>query len=235
MALGPLPLASGLAAWLIGPIVRGASLAARERGLVVPMPRLTLRWQLASHSLCLSLAPTFYMTAVAFAASAQTMSGAHLLTTVLLFLGAIALFAVLCAAVLAATITDPIGTMAAVMRVITRQGDVSRVGRVPLYRRDEVGALADLTNQMIDRLELTETARAEAAGSLAALNHTLELRVAQRTEQVSARNADMRLVLDNVEQGLFTGDPDRLVRRPRARAAVPPLPRARRPLVRRCP
>src|SRR5207253_69669 len=153
-------LADGLAVSLVSPLLRSASLAARERDLIIPTPRLTLRWQLALHSLCICLAPVFYMTAVAFAARVQMVSLGHLLTTVLIFFGGIALFALLCAALLAATITGPVGAMAEIMRAIARQGDVSRVGRVPLYRRDELGALGDVTNQMIARLEVAETASA---------------------------------------------------------------------------
>src|SRR5262249_4379393 len=96
--------------------------------------------------------------------------------------------------------------MATLMRAIARQGDVARAGRVPLYQRDEVGALADVTNQMIDRLEATETERASAASALAALNQTLERRVEQRTAELTTRNADIGLVRDNVDKGFFPVD-----------------------------
>ena len=124
--------------------------------------------------------------------------------TVLIFFAAIVLFALLCATLLETAITGPVAEMATLMRAIARRGDVARAGRVPLYQRDEVGALADVTNQMIDRLEATETERASGASALAALNQTLERRVEQRTAELTTRNADMRLVLDNVDQGFFT-------------------------------
>ena len=206
MATGPLPLAHSLATWLIGPVTRSVSLAARARGVVLPAPPLTLRGRLAFYSLCLCFAPVFYMAAVAFSARVSQAPVGHLLTTVLIFFGAIVLFALICATLLATTITGPVAEMAALMRAIARDGDVFHVGRVPLYQRDEVGALAAVINQMIDRLEVTETERATAAQSLAGLNRTLERRVAQRTAQLSSRNADMRLVLDNVDQGFFTVD-----------------------------
>ena len=168
-----------------------------------------MRGRLVLYSLTLCVAPTLYMTAVAFAAravGAPSSSAGHLLTTVLIFIGAIVLFGLVCAALMATTITAPVAEMATLMRAIARQGGVSSVGRVPLYQYDEVGALADVTNQMIDRLELTEIDRASAAAALAALNHTLEGRVARRTEELSRRNVDMRLLLDNVDQGFFTVD-----------------------------
>ena len=206
MASGPLPLAHSLGAWLVGPVTRGVSLAARTHGVAIPAPPLTLRGRLVFYCLGLCLAPVFYMAAVVFAARAPSEPAGHLLMTVLIFFAAIVLFALLCATLLATTITGPVAEMAAVMRAIARQGDVARVGRVPLYQRDEVGALAEVTNQMIDRLEATETSRASAARALAALNQTLERRVELRTAELTSRNADMRLVLDNVDQGFFTVD-----------------------------
>ena len=206
MASGSLPLAHSLSTWLIGPVMRGISLAARARGIVTPAPPFTLRGKLAFYSVTLCLTPAFYMAAVAFSAHARSGAPGHLLAAALIFFAAILPFGIICAALFAATITGPIAEMATVMRAIARQGDVSSVGRVPLYDRDELGTLADVTNQMIDRLDLAETDRAASVAALAALNQTLELRVAQRTEELSNRSADMRLLLDNVDQGFFTVD-----------------------------
>ena len=206
MASGTLPLAHSMTTWLIGPVMRDISLAARARGIVTPTPPFTLRGKLVFYSVNLCLTPAFYMAAVAFSAHAQAGASRHLLVAALIFFAAIVPFGVICAALFAATITGPIAEMAAVMRAIARQGDVSRVGRVPLYDRDELGTLADVTNQMIDRLDLAEADRAASVAALAALNQTLERRVAQRTEELSNRSADMRLLLDNVDQGFFTVD-----------------------------
>ena len=206
MATGPLPVAHSLSTWLVGPVLREVSLLARSRGVIIPAPPLTLRGRLGLYALGLCLAPSFYMAAVVFAARAPSQATGPLLTTVLIFFGAIVLFALICATLLATTITGPVAEMAALMRAISRQGDVSRVGRVPFYQRDEVGALADVTNRMIDRLEVTESDRVASAEALAALNQTLERRVDQRTVQLNRRNAEMRLLLDNVDQGFFTVD-----------------------------
>ena len=208
MAAGPLPLSHGLSTWLIRPVLREISLSARAHGVVPQAPPMTLRRRLIFYSVTLCVAPALHMTAVAFAARADG-APAHqgdLLTTVLIFFAGIAVFGIICAVLLATTITEPVAEMSALMRAIARQGDVSRIGRVPLYQSDEVGALAEVTNQMIDRLELTEVERAAANAALLTLNQTLERRVAQRTAELSARNSDLRLLLDNVDQGFFTID-----------------------------
>jgi HPt (histidine-containing phosphotransfer) domain-containing protein/HAMP domain-containing protein len=206
MATGPLPLAHGLCVWLASPIVRDVSLTALARGVDTGAPPRSLRWRLTVYALFFAFVPTFYMAAVTFAARESTLSNAHLLTTVLLFFSAIALFALLCAVLLAATITGPVAEMARVIRNIILQGDVSQAGSVPVYHRDEVGALAGVTNEMVSRLERAEREQRAAAESLARLNRDLELRVERRTHELTARNNEMRLVFDSVEQGLFTID-----------------------------
>lgn len=62
--------------------------------------------------------------------------------------------------------------------------------RVTVESDDEVGALGRAFNQMVS--ELDESHR------------TLEDRVEQRTQELAERNRDMRLVLDNVNQGFLT-------------------------------
>ncbi|MEO8179200.1 MAG: ATP-binding protein [Deltaproteobacteria bacterium] len=206
MALGPPPLAHSLAIWLLGPTARQHSLLARARGIEAPALLVSLGRRLALYNLCVAVAPTFYMAAAAFTAATGQIAVSHLLTTTLIFLAGVAVFAVLCAGLLSSTVTGPVAEMSAVMRDIIRRGDVSKVGRVPQFEADEVGALAELTNRMLDRLEIATTEKAAATSSLAVLNRELELRVAERTAELSARTADMRLVLDNVNEGLFTID-----------------------------
>jgi two-component system chemotaxis sensor kinase CheA len=68
---------------------------------------------------------------------------------------------------------------------------------------DEIGTLAFAFNAMLARIKgligsIEEMARKE--------QERLGNLVAERTAQLDRRNADMRLVLDNVEQGLFTVD-----------------------------
>jgi two-component system, chemotaxis family, sensor kinase CheA len=62
---------------------------------------------------------------------------------------------------------------------------------------DEIQVLAGAFNQMVADLDASY-------GALALLNQGLELKVAERTKMLAARNAEMRVVLDNVEEGLVT-------------------------------
>jgi two-component system chemotaxis sensor kinase CheA len=206
MTLGPPPLAHSLATWLLAPAVRHHSLIARARGIAVSARLTSLRRRLALYNLCVALAPTSYMAAAAFTAATRQVSFSQLLTTTLVFLAGVMVFALLLAVLLSSTVTGPVAEMSSVVRDIIRRGDVSRVGRIPLFEADEVGALAESTNQMIDRLEVARAEKAAATDSLAALNRELELRVEQRTTELRARTADMRLVLDNVNEGFFTID-----------------------------
>jgi two-component system chemotaxis sensor kinase CheA len=66
---------------------------------------------------------------------------------------------------------------------------------------DEIGQMARAFKAMVDRIraliqQIKESAKEEAV--------RLERLVAQRTEELDQRNADMRLVLDNVDQGFVT-------------------------------
>jgi signal transduction histidine kinase len=191
LLLGPLPLAHSMMVWLTAPLVRRLSLAARERGLALAPPPVTLRRQLIAYSLCLGIAPTAYMASLAFSAHAQGMSDGDLLGAVLIYLVAVAVFAILCAALHSATLTRPIGEMTEILRAITRRGEVSHVGRVPQHQRDELGALGEQTNAMIDRLERTAAERQAAEKSLAELNRTLEQRVADRTAELAEANREL--------------------------------------------
>jgi two-component system chemotaxis sensor kinase CheA len=200
MLFGPPPIAHSLTVYLIAPARKELALAARRAGVPLPVPSMTLARRLAFYSLCVCLAPTFYVVTIAFSGVARE----HLVTSAVIHSGAVAAFAVVCAALLAVTITDPIAEMGAVLRKIARDGDTGHVGRVPTFDGDEIGALGDVINGMIDRLEETRAERTLVSESLADLARTLEGRVEERTAELGARNADMRRVLDNVSQGLVT-------------------------------
>ena len=91
------------------------------------------------------------------------------------------------------------------METLTKAAKVIAGGdynaRVEIKSRDEVEMLGEAFNSMVSDL-------AESHRSLADLNASLEQRVEQRTAELASRNRDMRLVLDNVEQGLITLGPD---------------------------
>jgi signal transduction histidine kinase len=191
MGCGPLPVCYSVTALAIAPVVRQVAAAARARRVELPAPRLRLRRLLALYTLFMCCGPLLYVGSIAFSTQAQQLSSSAVTRLLLVSLLAVGPHALICATMLAATISRPLGMMTDILRTITRQGDVSRVGRVPYAQRDEVGELAESTNQMIDRLEQTATERKEFAASLSSLNHTLEQRVAERTESLSRANTDL--------------------------------------------
>jgi len=89
----------------------------------------------------------------------------------------------------------------------------------PVFRKGKVGGFVLLENRMVagafsPRLvELAQALVAQAAISLdnASLYETLEQRVLERTAALNARNAEMRLLFDNVAQGLMLVDRDGVI------------------------
>jgi two-component system chemotaxis sensor kinase CheA len=69
--------------------------------------------------------------------------------------------------------------------------------RVAIASGDELEALGHAFNRMASELK-------ESYASLAEMNRTLERKVEERTSELASRNRDMRLVLDNVNQGFLT-------------------------------
>ena len=69
--------------------------------------------------------------------------------------------------------------------------------RFKIWTDDEIGVLGGAFNQMLQELD-------NSYKSLESLNRTLENRVEERTRELGHRNRDMRLVLDNVNQGFLT-------------------------------
>jgi signal transduction histidine kinase len=79
--------------------------------------------------------------------------------------------------------------MTALVRTIAREGTAFAVGRLPIEHYDEIGALADWTNSMIDRLVGVEQKNSAIGASLSELNHSLEQRVEERTNELASANA----------------------------------------------
>lgn len=116
----------------------------------------------------------------------------------------VALLTLLCAATIAlgvalsrrsaAKITRPLGELtAAVDNLAAGNHEI----RVAIASGDELEALGSSFNRMASELK-------ESYASLAEMNHTLERKVEERTGELASRNRDMRLVLDNVNQGFLT-------------------------------
>jgi len=89
------------------------------------------------------------------------------------------------------------GPLAHLTDVITAIAAGHKKERVTIESEDEIGTLGQAFNRMLQQLD-------ESYLKLEGLNRTLEQRVQERTEELGARNRDMRLVLDNVNQGFLT-------------------------------
>jgi signal transduction histidine kinase len=189
MITGPQPVARGIAAWMIAPSVRQLAIAARERGVALRMPATSLRGRLAAFGMLIAITPTTYLASFAFSAQVLHLSVHDLLVPVMVVCITAIAFAVICAVLTATSVTDVVALMAEVIREVARQGDVTKVDRVPQQIRDEVGQLAGSINEMIDRLERTAAERAAMSESLELLNQALELRVLERTKRLFEANA----------------------------------------------
>jgi signal transduction histidine kinase len=186
---GPPPIGHSMAVQLLTPAMSRYSLAAHAAGISDITPQRTLRTKLALYSVCLCMAPALYMSSVGVVAQTPAVNETGLAMLVGCFLVAVVFFAAVCAALLANTITTPIRAIADVIQGIASHGYVGDTQRIATLRRDEIGGLAEMTNDMIEALARTERARREASGALAELNRTLELRVAERTSSLVEANA----------------------------------------------
>lgn len=77
----------------------------------------------------------------------------------------------------------------------------NRTVRVEIASGDELELLGASFNHMVQDLDASY-------GKLEEMNRTLEHKVARRTNELARKNRDMRLVLDNVDQGFATLSPD---------------------------
>jgi signal transduction histidine kinase len=192
MLSGSISVARSVATWRATPGKRLVSLVARERAIELRSPAMPLRRRLAVFGLWIAIAPTSYLASFGFSAQVLGLSQSDMLVRVAVSGVAVVAFAVLTAMLLAASVTGPVASMAAVIRDIAHRGDVAAVARVPQHLRDEVGSLAVSINEMIDRLERAETERATMRDSLEVLNQALERRVAERTMRLFEANAELQ-------------------------------------------
>jgi two-component system chemotaxis sensor kinase CheA len=98
----------------------------------------------------------------------------------------------------AARITQPVTDLTAAVNTLAAG---RREIRVAIASGDELESLGNAFNNMAEELQ-------ESYSKLEMMNRTLEQKVEERTRELAQRNRDMRLVMDNVEQGFLTLTPD---------------------------
>jgi two-component system chemotaxis sensor kinase CheA len=94
----------------------------------------------------------------------------------------------------AVRITQPVTDLT---RAVNTLASGNRDIRVEIMSGDELEILGGAFNNMATELK-------ESYESLENMNRTLEAKVQERTHELAERNRDMRLVLDNVNQGFLT-------------------------------
>jgi two-component system chemotaxis sensor kinase CheA len=97
----------------------------------------------------------------------------------------------------AVNITKPIGELT---RAAESLAGGDRSARVTINSGDELALLGSSFNRMVDEL-------ASSYRELEQMNRTLEQKVEARTAELALKNRDMRLVLDNVDQGFINLSP----------------------------
>ncbi|HYY53382.1 MAG TPA: ATP-binding protein [Myxococcales bacterium] len=132
--------------------------------------------------------------ALAISRQPERDRGGELFTLVLFALIALS-WAPICAAFLAGSIARPLGRIRAVVTQIVARGDVEKLGRIPIFHRDELGELAQGVNEMIDRLQAS-------AGRIRRYGAERE----QALAVAARRAAELDAVLDNMVEGVFACD-----------------------------
>lgn len=128
-------------------------------------------------------------------------------TWVVILVTAAALLALFVSRLLAARITRPVGELTLAAWALAA-GD--RKVRVAIDSSDELESLGASFNSMVEDLDRSYRALEE-------MNRTLEQKVERRTVELARANRDMRLVLDNVDQGFVTVTPDGIMALERSR------------------
>jgi len=108
--------------------------------------------------------------------------------------GVSSLLGLLLSRVQAVRITRPVADLTAAAEKLAN-GD--RAVRVDVRSGDEIELLGASFNHMVEDLD-------RSYGKLEEMNRTLEQKVLLRTTELASKNRDMRLVLDNVDQGFIT-------------------------------
>jgi two-component system chemotaxis sensor kinase CheA len=133
-------------------------------------------------------------------ARAERESNSRLWRSVLLVVGLVVLvtgLGLVLSRAQAVLITEPVGALTKAAEALAG-GD--RSVRVDINSGDELSVLGSSFNRMVDELDSSYRA-------LEQMNRTLEQKVEERTAELALKNRDMRLVLDNVDQGFINLSP----------------------------
>jgi serine phosphatase RsbU (regulator of sigma subunit) len=190
LVLGPFPLAHALVVWMVTPSRRAIDILGHERGISLDIPQVTIRGRLTVYALCMVIAPSAYMAAIGLAGRAQMVSAQALAIAVGVGFLAVTVYAILLMLLVSTTLTRPLTDMAEIARSIAKKGETRTLARVPRLERDELGALVDLTNEMIEQLTRTEAEREIAQRDLEQLALSLEQRVQERTKELDQQVAE---------------------------------------------
>jgi len=182
---GPLALAFPLTDWCNAPATAELWRSLHERGIALPTRPVSLAARLSFYSVTIVTTVSAYFASFAFAARIRSADLDAMLLAIPIFSCSALFFALLSSFVFSRTFTRPILEMSEVVSRIAGDEQLAGIARVPLRQDDEIGALALLTNTMIDRLERTTAERASALHALERLNQTLEARVEDRTQELT--------------------------------------------------
>jgi two-component system chemotaxis sensor kinase CheA len=117
------------------------------------------------------------------------------LTTSLALAGGVLVISIALAWVIARGVTRSVSSLSHAAKRVREDKDFSV--RATKISHDELGVLTEAFNEMLVGIQARDT-------ELEAHRHNLEALVDARTAELSARNDAMRIVLDNVEEGLAT-------------------------------
>jgi signal transduction histidine kinase len=124
----------------------------------------------------------------------ENHQGGEIISLLLFALVALS-WAPICAAFLAGSIVGPLERIRTLVSQIILRGDVAELDRIPVFHRDEIGELAQGTNEMIDRLQ----AASERIRRYGEDREDLLAEAARRASQLDA-------VLNNMVEGVFACD-----------------------------
>ena len=133
------------------------------------------------------------------AAAAKSAEAQRWVRVSITLAGAAALVSMLLAFVIVRGITRSVAELSGAAAEVRQKEDYSV--RVRKTTRDELGVLTDAFNDMLSGIQTRDQ-------ELAQHRENLEHLVEERTAELAERNRQMRLVLDNVQQGLATVGPD---------------------------